>query len=196
MISASLKEYIGQYNKAKYPADTYIRARRAFSTPGTVTSADIKEALLWKYGHLRKSRYPQAHLRLIKDVQRIWPSFVSSGFNKPETASRFWSRELGRPKAFITIAFLVHLLHQKTLPIIDQHNFRAVNYYVRQVRPSWRSKRLPSSLEDHSMVAAFITSIRRAWPAGLSKPSARDLDKYLMMFGKELKRLPRVPATA
>jgi hypothetical protein len=133
LISSDLRDYVGRYDTRKYPADVYDRIRRAFSAPKSLEPGDIKSAILWKYGHLGKSGYPKHHVRLIENVQQLWPAFLQSKLLEPEAIEEFWANELGRPKPFITIAFLVHLLHQHDLPIIDQHNYRAVNYYMRKV---------------------------------------------------------------
>lgn len=188
LISSDLHDYIRRYDTRKYPPDIYDRVRRAFLTPARVRPTDIETAILWKYGHLGKSGYPKQHAKLIRDLQRLWPAFARSEMIGPEATSRFWFNALGRPKAFVTIAFLIHLLHQDELPIIDQHNFRAVNHYMTMVRRSWLSKQVPSRMDDLALVADFVKLVRSAWPAGEPRPSARDLDKYLMMFGKALPR--------
>lgn len=192
LISSDLRDYVGRYDTRKYPPEVYDRIRRAFSVPKGVTRADIETAILWKYGHLGKSGYPKHHVGLIQDVQKLWPAFLRSGSMRPDAMREFWANELGRPKAFITIAFLVHLLHQHDLPIIDQHNYRAVNYYMTKVRRSWVSRRMPRHMDDLRLVAEFIKSVQSAWPSGAHHPSARDLDKYLMMFGKALKARRRM----
>jgi hypothetical protein len=187
LISRDLEEYVALYETGKYSPYVYKDIRRAFSAPRSVGCADIKSAILWKYGHLGKPRYPKHHALIIKDVQKLWPRFLeTTATAAPEAMAEFWRRELDRPRAFVTIAFLVHLLHQRTLPIIDQHNYRAVNYYMTKVRPSWVSKRMPRQMTDLLLVAGFIKSVRSVWPSP-RRPSARSLDKYLMMFGKHLR---------
>lgn len=38
---------------------------------------------------------------------------------------------VGKSVRYITIAFITHLVHHfKGIPIIDQHNFRAMNYFT------------------------------------------------------------------
>lgn len=196
LISSDLHDYVGRYDTRKYPPDVYHRIRRAFSAPKSLGPAHIESAMFWKYGHLGKSGYPKHHVRLTEDVQQLWPLFLRSRLMEPEAIREFWAKELGRSNAFITIAFLVHLLHQHDLPIIDQHNYRAVNYYMTRVRRSWISKREPDSMDDLALVVGFIKSVRSAWPRGRRRPSARDLDKYLMMFGKMMKARRRIAAKA
>jgi hypothetical protein len=195
-VAIDFADYVARYDTRKYPPQVYERLLFAFGTPAHVTPKDLEEAVLWKFGHLGKSGYPKHHARLITDLQAHWPHFIQSGAGSPEAVSQFWTQTLARPKAFITVAFLTHLLHQDRLPIIDQHNFRAVNHYLSTVRQSWVSKRAPTAMRDVALIAEFIDAVRRAWPPGSALPSARDLDKYLMMFGKGLKKRRSAKTTA
>ena len=49
--------------------------------------------------------------------------------------------------------------------------------------------RQPSQYADISLVAAFMEAVLAAWVlrAPESAPSGRDLDKFLMMYGKAIK---------
>src|SRR5947207_15984695 len=99
--------------------------------PGT-----LRDALLWKYGHLGKPAIPPAHERLISQLQRGWPAAVAALPNVPKHVFVALDRDFGGKTRFITVAFLLHLLYPSKVPIIDQHNFRAVNALMAEVRPT------------------------------------------------------------
>jgi hypothetical protein len=162
----------------------------AFGSPTEVPAATLRDALLWKYGHLGKPRIPEAHQKLIAGLQRGWPKFSPTLANSPEGAFAQLDARFGGSTRFITVAFLVHLLFQEQIPIIDQHNFRAVNQLIGQVRRGWPSKKKPSRYADIELVASFMNSILRTWRAEdrATTPDARKLDVFLMMYGKSIKR--------
>jgi len=188
-IRASFAEYVAKYDTDKYWPVVYQRIRREFRQPQRVLSNTLRDALLWKYGHLGKPAIPQAHELLITQLQRGWPSAVVALPSAPKDAFDAIGREFGGKTRFITVAFLVHLLHPHKVPIIDQHNFRAVNAFRAAVRPTWRIRRRPSRYDDISLLAEFMKSVLTVWRqrAPKSVPSARNLDKFLMMYGKAIK---------
>jgi len=65
-------------------------------------------------------------------------------------------RQGGIDRVRMIDAFVLHLLHPRRAPIIDQHNFRAVNALLAAVRPAWKARRHPSTYADIAMLAAFI----------------------------------------
>ncbi len=189
-IRPTFADIVAKFDVNKYPADVYERVRAAFSNPGQVSGDVLRDALLWKYGHLRKSgRIPQTHRRLIRDLQGKWSSLVQDLPLSPDLAFRLLKTRFGGSTRFITVAFIVHLLHQDQIPIIDQHNFRAVNALIRGVRPSWSGKKRPSQFEDILLVAAFVASIIAGWRQqdAATCPTPRSIDQFLMVYGKKLK---------
>lgn len=184
---------LAKYDLKKYPPDVYLRARQEFSQPSHVVSAlTIRDALLWKWGHLGKPRIPAAHTSLISEVQQKWPALACEMPHQPEQSFSALVGAFGGKTRFITVAFLTHLLHPHVLPIIDQHNFRAVNCFAAAVRPAWAIKKKPSAYRDIEVVMAFMEAVRREWHRRWpeSVPTASDLDKFLMMYGKALKAAP------
>jgi hypothetical protein len=188
-IGPRFAEYASQYDTKKYWPEVYERVGQEFRQPEAVGPSTLRDALLWKYGHLRKPAIPPAHERLISRLQRGWPAAVAALPNAPEDAFVALDRDFGGKTRFITVAFLLHLLHPRKVPIIDQHNFRAVNALMAGVRPTWKTRRQPSQYTDISLVAAFMEAVLAAWVlrAPESAPSGRDLDKFLMMYGKAIK---------
>jgi hypothetical protein len=189
-IRPRFEYYARRYDTRKYWPRVYELALRAFRRPKRVLPRTLREALLWKYGHLGKAAIPGAHERLISQVQRSWRATVAVFPKPPDEAFMALDRQFGGSKRFITVAFLVHLLHPRRAPIIDQDNFRAVNALMVAVRPGWRSRAKPSRYADLTLVAAFMETVLAVWARRdlKSAPNARELDKFLMMYGKAIKR--------
>jgi hypothetical protein len=114
---------------------------------------------------------------------------VTALLGTPHDAFIAIDRDFGGKNRFITVAFLLHLLHPRQVPIIDQHNFRAVNALLASGRPAWKIRRRPSQYADILLVGAFMEAVLTAWRrrSPESVPSKRDLDKFLMMYGKAIK---------
>jgi len=187
-LKVELKSLLGKYQSDKYPEEEHQRLLAAFAAPKSIGSEVIKTGLCWKYGHLRKSNFPQSHKNLIEKVQRCWPNFITylreSGNSRPERIFRFWNQTLDGHQRFITVCFLLHLLHPDEQPIIDQHSFRAMNFLLQAARPGWRSKKIPSDYEDLANYREFFLDLRQHWQSNGMAPGARELDQVLMMFGK------------
>jgi hypothetical protein len=78
---------------------------------------------------------------LISQLQRGWPAVVTALLGTPHDAFIAIDRDFGGKNRFITVAFLLHLLHPRKVPIIDQHKFRAVNALLAGARPAWKIRR-------------------------------------------------------
>jgi hypothetical protein len=192
-VRPHFRAYCDQYDTGKYWPQTYDTVREAFQQPRTVSADTLRQAILWKYGHLRKRRIPTAHEELIADLQAHW-SVVSREL--PATADVAFAilyEAFGGATRYVTVAFLTHLLYPTTVPIIDQHNFRSTNVLIHAVRPTWRIKRLPSRYEDIEVVDQFMRVVAAVWKqlSPADAPSLRDIDKFLMMYGKALKQRSR-----
>jgi hypothetical protein len=162
----------------------------AFKQPEIVSADILRQAILWKYGHLGKNRIPGAHEELIADLQVQWPVLSRGLPGTPKATFALLDQAFGGPTRYVTVAFLTYLLHSTAISIIDQHNFRAVNSLIHAVRPSWQIKRHPSKYEDIEMVNRFMRVVSAVWRERLPDDplSLRDLDKFLMMYGKSLKQ--------
>jgi hypothetical protein len=188
LIRPHLDEYIAKYDERKYPPVIYERLLRVFRAPRRMDADDIRQAILWKFGHLRKRRIPAHHERLISELQRKWPKLIPVLAGSAEEVFTRMTVAAGRHR-YITVSFLLHLLMPLDIPIIDQHNFRAMNHYFKAVRSGWRPKSKPRAYEDLTTFAAFLRSVLGRWKTidPLTVPSEKLLDQYLMMFGKALK---------
>jgi len=173
------------YDDKKYPKTIYNQSKISFSNL-KASQAQIADALNWKYGNLDKSNTPNSHKKIIKEVSGFWKSFViSNSTGTPKETFDWWKSKLasGKSKRFVTIAFITHLVHHKKhVPIIDQHNFRAMNYFKNNSTLIPTSKKNPSNWDDIKSLQGFVSEISKS----LNK-KVEDVDKYLMMFGKELK---------
>jgi hypothetical protein len=144
-------------------------------------------ALRWKFGHLSKANYPQAHRELAARIGQKWREYPIRWDDAPETTLARW-RESGED-SYITICFLMHLVALDVWPILDQHNFRAVQHLLRDAGMAVSAKRAPSSAADLRLVRDFSVGVRAVWreATGQRIPSESNVDRYLMMFGKDLK---------
>lgn len=188
------EEYARRFDSKKYWPEVYIRVQREFRQPTRVAPGTLREALLWKYGHLRKrGAIPPDHERLIAEIQNEWPATVAALPGSAEAAFVALNRGFGGRTRFVTVAFLLHLVFPRDVPIIDQHNFRAANALIAGVRPGWRAKKMPSQFGDITLVATFMKAVLAAWRrvAPASVPTERNLDKFLMMYGKAIKERRR-----
>lgn len=185
IIREHYESHLNEYDFKKYPANEYIHYKNTFSSL-CATPEDITNALIWKWGHWGKDNYPRAHRALISEVQRLWPKFVASGHTRTaQDTYNWWSARFARRTTYITAAYITHLVHHnKGAPIIDQHNFRAMNWLIRQVRMNHSHKKKPSSWDDICGLAIFIMKIADA----MHVEDIGELDKFLMMFGRALHR--------
>lgn len=158
-----------------------------------VSDGNIRTAALWKFGHLRKNRIPRHHEHLILSLQRQWPALCSTLIGPTAEVFTKLKNAIGGRDPFITVAFFVHLLRSSEVPIIDQHNFRAMNYYCMAVRPAWRPKSKPRTYQDLVTLSSFLSDIGCRWVASdqSTVPDERKLDRFLMMYGKALKARKR-----
>lgn len=187
-IRPSLHEYAARYERRKYWPSVYNSVLRQFGRGDRVPKDAIRDALMWKWGHLGKPTIPSAHRALIIDIQNAWSEAVADLPLAPSDAFAVLNQRFG-PKRFVTIAFLLHLVRPADVPIVDQHNFRAVNWFMREVRPGWRMKGMPTRYRDLETVSTFMASVLIAWRQCMpvSVPTRRRLDRFLMMYGKALK---------
>lgn len=184
-INPIFTEVLDEYDFVKYPAAQYVRFKQEFSTMQS-TGGDIADALLWKWGHWGKRNYPQNHKNLINEVQEFWPQFLAS--NQHLTSRQtfdWWRTQLARNTTFISIAYITHLIHHaEPLPIIDQHNYRAMNTFLLSVRPAHRGNKKPSQWVHIIELKDFMMGILPL----LDGRSFDELDRFLMMYGKNVAR--------
>lgn len=178
---------VQRYDGYKYPEDVYDSLRTAFHTRESVTADHIRDALIWKYGHWRKPNFPSKHKTIIARIQTEWAAFVERNLSDAEQIFNYWTDTLSAHQSFITVTFLVHLLMSDEIPIIDQHNFRAMNFFL---RTHWAGHRKPSHFNDVLKLREFVRGIQEHWAKCTypNPPDDRSIDKYLMVFGQDLKK--------
>lgn len=189
---------VQRYDSHKYPEAAYEKLRITFRSPKSVVADDIKDALVWKYGHWHKSGYPKKHSVLIGKIQSEWPNFSASQITDARQIFDYWMDKLKGYQRFMTVAFLIHLLRSDQIPIIDQHNYRAMNHFLIRVRGNQRRRERPSRFDDMLELNEFIRSVQEHWrKCGYpSPPDERSIDKYLMVLGQELKATQKKGKTA
>lgn len=94
-ITPEFKRYADRYDTKKCPPAVYERVRERFCRPVEVTADTLREAILWKYGHLGKPAIPPAHEALISQIQHGWSKAVASLPRSPEDAFVALDREFG-----------------------------------------------------------------------------------------------------
>jgi hypothetical protein len=136
------------YSFKKYPAEDYARYKSVYSkTP--IKNDEIQASLVWKWGHFGKNNFPLKQKELIQKIKDLWADYVrSKNCGNAKCSFQWWSSKLPST-AYITAAYVTHLVHHSDpLPIIDQHNFRAMNRLVKAVRAKHEATKVPRSWQD------------------------------------------------
>jgi hypothetical protein len=175
---------VRKYEAKKYNEDTYNDLRVRFTTPKALEMEDIEDALAWKYGKKDRAilhKNPR-HRPIIKDLTRIWPQYLSKEPGSAKSTYEYFHRELGESR-FISVSFLSHLLFPSEVPIVDQHNLRALRYFlgIGGVENSIKRVDKKNGWKEIQTLRDFIVLF-----ATKNSRTERDFDKYLMMFGKHV----------
>lgn len=168
------------YSFKKYPTPEYETFKNTFSA--LAEKVDLSAALLWKWSHRGKTNYPSKQRALIRAIEARWLLYrqwakSTSVQPSPRATFEWWTRQRGQ-RRYITRAYLTHLIHPLQVPIIDQHNFRAMNH-LRRI-PS--AKKTQSNWSDIVRLKHFLREASKRFQC----PEA-ELDKYLMMYGRALR---------
>ena len=186
-ISFCFKQISQKYDFKKYPKYVYNGCKIKFSALNAANQ-DIHDALVWKYGHWRKrgkQKFPAVHSNVISEVQGLWPQFKTSNHRYLPCDTFQWWQSKWPKKRYITVAFITHLIHHNSaIPIIDQHNFRAMNTLIARMKKNHSYKKTPSSWQDISDLKDFMCALL----PHLNNVNVSDLDRFLMMWGKSVKK--------
>jgi len=178
-ISSIYDDVLSRYDARKYPEDPYDQARVEFSSRGN-NNNQIENAMKWKWGHWGKDNYPQRHKDLIEEIRNIWPKYIQANCTTPEDTFIYWKGALEKRTRYISVAFITHLIHSELVPIIDQHNYRAMNHLLRiSEEKVITNKKKPSNWEDIQNLREFLSFISK-----LLGKEIREVDKFLMMYGR------------
>lgn len=185
-IAGKFDDIAARYDFGTYPPNEYQNFKSDFEARRAKNDS-IKNAMLWKWGRFGREKYPTSYTNLIEEISQLWPEFVAS---PAQLVSRhtfdWWSKRFNRPTTFISAAYITHLVHHKEpLPIIDQHNFRAMNYLIRSVRPAHSGNKKPTRWEHIEQLKIFMDATIEFLP----QKSFGDLDRFLMMYGRN--NIPR-----
>lgn len=185
-INQNFDFFVEQYDEKKYPPNIYENVKKNFPS-FTADAETIKLALELKWGHINKNNYPKTHKQLINEIINEWENFIKSNAEKKSPIENFdwWCAKFGKRKStrFITIAFIVHLVHNEEIPIIDQHNYRALNFFTNNLSLPSSFKKRPTNWTDIIKLKEFTDTIL----PHLNNKNPQDFDKFLMMYGKSIK---------
>lgn len=182
-IGAIFDSHLSSYSFKKYPAEDYARYKSVFSQK-TVANNEIHASLVWKWGHVGKNNFPQKQLELIHKIENLWPEYVQTKDCTDAISTFQWWRSKLPQTAYISAAYLTHLIHYADpLPIIDQHNFRAMNSLVKAVRPNHEATTVPKNWKDIADLQEFMSAVLSHLPGR----SFGELDRFLMMYGRSIK---------
>jgi len=188
LINPQLDIVLAQYDFTKYPANQYQSFKQNFSSL-PFKNNQLSSAILWKYGKYGQVSYPAAYTKLITKISDEWGNFVGSTAAKNSQQTFYWwKKTLNRKTTYITEAYITHLVHHnEPLPIIDQHNFRAMNYLKLTVRAGEHSyNKKPSTWNDIQSLKQFMVMLlpllQDKTPG--QRCSFGDLDRFLMMYGR------------
>lgn len=178
------KQVSQKYDFKKYPKCVYDRCKLKFSALNPANQ-DIHDALAWKYGHWGKKNFPATHRNVISEVHELWPQFIKTGnHHSPRDTFEWWQNKWRPKKRYITVAFITHLIHHSAMPIIDQHNFRAMNTLI-AMKKNHSYKKKPSSWQDILDLKDFMCALL----PHLNNANISELDRFLMMWGKSVKNI-------
>ena len=170
-----------EYNSNLYPEANYNIFKKTFGSLSEDNN-QIFDALRWKWGHWNKQNFPESHKSLIKEIQRQWRQLIKSDDKcKPEATFNWWKEKLKKNSRYITTAYITHLIHSdKGIVIIDQHNFRAMNCFLKKALPQWSHNKKPSKWTDIEQISSFskIICSELNWEAS-------KLDRVLMIYGRD-----------
>lgn len=189
-ISPIFTLHLAKYSFTKYPSADYARYKSVYASK-SASNAEVHASLVWKWGHVGKDNFPEAQLKLIRTVENLWPEYVQAKECIGAKETFAWWRSHLPKTAYITAAYITHLVHHADpLPIIDQHNFRAMNSLIRAVRPTHVATSIPRTWQDIEDMQSFISEILVHLPG----KSAEELDRFLMMYGRSIKlKKPKKP---
>jgi hypothetical protein len=181
-IDPIFTQYASTYSFEKYPPEDYERYKSVFSRK-TGENDEIHAALVWKWGHIGKNNFPSKQKELIDKVNTLWPEYVQSGCENAKSSFEWWRLQLPGT-AYITAAYLTHLVHHfEPVPIIDQHNFRAMNGLIKAIRSTHEATKVPKNWQDIANLRDFMSALL----LHLRGRSSGELDRFLMMYGRSIK---------
>ena len=169
------------YNSNLYPSENYDLFKKSFSSLSEAND-QIFDALRWKWGHWNKKNFPKSHQALIKEIEGAWRHFIkSSEKHGPQATFNWWKEKLRKDSRYITTSYITHLVHSKKgIVIIDQHNFRAMNFFLKNGLPQWKHNKKPSKWSDIENISYFSKLICSELNWEASK-----LDRILMIYGRD-----------
>lgn len=188
-------ELINNYDDKKYPESVYQDIVHDTKREG-LSELNLKRAILWKYGKYDQlsqgKKYPSIYDDVISRINEVLPELNKTFFSEIPNGTKIkelkglLDRKLDR---IVTKAWIAHLYFPETCRIIDQHNFRAMHYFLLSKRLTHQQELrliniIPSTWNDAQKFEQFFRDLKVQNPT----VDDRSLDKYLMVYGKRLKK--------
>lgn len=179
-INCFFSELTKKYEKGKYDEEGYIYLLSTFENPKNVKDEDIEYALAWKYGKTRKNflKNPQ-YKNIALSFKMNWPDYIAADIRSGDDTFKHWNGKI--KTSFISKVFITHLLFPSDIPIVDQHTFRSVRYFLSAVNYNHGIKKIPNTLAEIHTFKEFLHCFSEKKGVNF-----REFDKYLMMFGKHV----------
>lgn len=179
-----LYDVVSGYDLEKYPSGPLEGFRERFASL-RVDRDCIADALRWKRGRWNAfDDVPSACAALIEEVDGAWAAYVDSDAAAAfETTFDWWRARLGaRRRLFPTVSWIAHLVHHREgWPVVDRHNFRAMNHFLRELDPTLAPRRRPSARRDVECMSRFVHALL----AELPDVERDTLDRFLMVYGRD-----------
>jgi hypothetical protein len=150
-------EIILKYEENKYDEKEYDRLKCLFENAQDVKKVALRHALMWKYGKKTFETFKrnESHVGTVDLLWEKWPIFVKRRLSAGQPQFDFLFSNAKKTQ-YISVAFICHLLSPDEVPIIDQHNFRALQYFLHDEKYPENVKMKPNSWDDIQSLKSFI----------------------------------------
>ncbi|MEF3309600.1 hypothetical protein PV433_11925 [Paenibacillus sp. GYB004] len=180
-VTERLDEVMRLFPFAKYPTEPLNEWRRIFCDPGAIPLEAVRQALAWHFGGWQRKDLALTHRKVITEVTKAWPEFVSIADQKPEQLFGFWQTKLTDwNHGFGAAAFFLHLQQPVSFEIADRHRIEAMYDLLGAI--SQEEKALPDLTFDNLLnYTNFFRSLLPKLSYGDDSPVL--LDRFLKALG-------------
>lgn len=167
----------GGYDNIKYPEKVY----EDHLVPDEISNKWVKESLIWKYGkwnqYINGNSIPSTQEKAIKKFTDSLNILISlKNLGKPSRC-----QETLEPFPATSSIFLSHLMFPGFWAIVDQHNVRFLHWVHLQVENCKIESSSPWNVSKE--LNEFQSTL-----ANKLNTTKREIDKFMMSFGKKLRR--------
>jgi len=181
-IRVFFKPLVNRYDENRYPPSRYAQLKERFSEPRNVERIDIEAALRWEYARPIHRSLPAGQAATMQRLAKRWRFLIEA--HGPAEQIEALVDPNACAQDFVSRVFLVHLTSPRDVPMVDRFNHRAVRWLLGTLRKDFPLGGLPRHYGDVELIHSFSQQILEAWGDGA--PPLNVLDRYLMMFGKNV----------